>query len=91
MIFSNKLSRKKFILTVFGGLFFYSFIESKKINNRLELTKDFKSKVNSYNSKRLTILKTDLKLAIKDDLSRDKTVWIGKKLYTFAEIFLLLN
>ena len=91
MIFKQKLSRRKFILTVFGGLIFYSFIESQKINNNLELTKDFKDIVYSYNAKRLTLLKTNINFAIKDDLSRNKTIWIGKKLYTFAEIFLLRN
>ncbi len=44
--------------------------------------------INAYNKKRLHTLKNDIEEAINNDLSNNKTVFLEKKLYTYAEIYL---
>ena len=47
--------------------------------------------INAYNKKRLYILKNNIEEAIKKDLSDNRTVFLEKKLYTYAEIYLYSN
>ncbi len=87
MIYKNKLSRRKFIYIAFSAFLFSTFLISKKNQNNFYLTPELSKKVKSYNLKRLDTLKNNLNLAIKNDLEKNKTLWIENKLYTYAEIY----
>ena len=86
----DKLSRRKFISISFGSLIFYILIARNKTKNDILISSDLSEKVLNHNKERKEILEKDINSAIRDDLVNNKTTWIGKKLYTYAELFSLI-
>ena len=86
----DKLSRRKFISISFGSLIFYILIARNKTVTNIVISSDLRQKVLNHNKERKEILEKDINSAIRDDLVNNKTTWIGKKLYTYAELFSLI-
>ena len=86
----DKLSRRKFTSIAFGSLIFYIFIARNKTQNNILISSDLSEKVLVYNNERKETLEKDINSAISDDLANNRTTWIGKKLYTYAELFSLI-
>lgn len=80
-------SRRDFLKILFltSGI-----IVSRNIYKEQILLSFFKNKKNfikEINKKRIFYLKNNLKEEIKNDLNNNRTIWLGKKLYTYAELF----
>ena len=86
----DKLSRRKFISISFGSLIFYMLIARNKTESSIEISADLRERVLIHNNIRKEILRKNINSAIRDDLINNKTTWIGKKLYTYAELFSLI-
>ena len=86
----DRLSRRKFISISFGALIFFTLIGRIKIHNNFVVSSELREKVLIHNNSRKEILAKDINSAISDDIANDKTTWIGKKLYTYAELFSLI-
>ena len=86
----DKLSRRKFTSIAFGSLIFYILIARNKKQNDILISSDLSEKVLVYNNERKETLEKDINSAISDDLANNRTTWIGKKLYTYAELFSLI-
>ena len=82
-----KLSRRKFISISFGSLIFYTFLARNKTKSNLEISPELRGKVLKHHDSRKAFSGKDNIFAIKDDLLNNKTAWIGKKLYTYSELF----
>jgi len=86
----DKLSRRKFISISFGSLIFYTFLACNKIKSNVEISPELRKKVlNHYDSRKAFSEKNSI-FAINNDLLNNKTAWIGKKLYTYSELFSLI-
>ncbi len=83
---NKKIFRREFIIYCFSA-FLLVFIVKEKFNQE-EINIDFEinKKIKKYNSLREIKSKRDFKSAIKSDLINNKTIFVGKKLYTYAEI-----
>ena len=97
MIDLNKITtdRRKFLkLSIIGIL---SFVYSSNLSiqssneNIIHLEEEEIKFINAYNNKRLYSLKNNIEEVIKDDLSKNRTVFLERNLYTYAEIYLLSN
>ena len=86
----DKLSRRKFISISFGSLIFYMVIARNKTESSIVISADLRERVLIHNNIRKEILRKNINSAIRDDLINNKTTWIGKKLYTYAELFSLI-
>ncbi len=98
MKLKSKLSRRRFISYSFLGIvstcLFYSTkkedsFEVKrayKINPDLKIDSTLKEKIDLYNSRRKSSLEKSLQSSILDDLNNERTLWVGKRLFTYAEI-----
>jgi len=86
----DKLSRRKFISISFGSLIFYMLIARNKTESSIVISADLRERVLIHNNIRKEILRKNINSAIRDDLINNKTTWIGKKLYTYAELFSLI-
>ena len=86
----DKLSRRKFISISFGSLIFYMLIARNNTEARIVISSDLRERVLIHNNIRKEILRNNINSAIRDDLINNKTTWIGKKLYTYAELFSLI-
>ena len=86
----DKLSRRKFISISFGSLIFYMLIARNNTEARIVMSSDLRERVLIHNKVREEILRKNINSAIRDDLVNNKTTWIGKKLYTYAELFSLI-
>ena len=86
----DKLSRRKFISISFGSLIFYMLIARNKTESSSVISSDLRERVLIHNNIRKEILRKNINSAIRDDLINNKTTWIGKKLYTYAELFSLI-
>ena len=85
-----KLSRRKFISISFGSLIFYTLLACNKTKDNIQISTELREKVlNHYNSGK-PLLGKDINSAINDDMVNNKTAWIGKKLYTYSELFYLI-
>lgn len=83
---NKKILRRDFII-YFLSAFTLAFVikykfNKEKFNFDYELSKEIKT----YNSLRDIKSKKELEIAIEYDLKNNRTVFVGKKLYTFAEI-----
>ena len=80
------LSRRNFVKYSF--LAFLSFYTKEIFSENIGLVSDknLLKKIKEINGKRKFKLKKNLDQEIKSDLIQNRTIWIGKKLYTFAEI-----
>ena len=86
----DKLSRRKFISISFGSLIFYMLIARNKTETSIEISAGLRERVIIHNKVRKEILRKNINSAIRDDLVNNKTAWIGKNLYTYAELFSLI-
>ena len=87
----NQLSRRKFISISFGSLIFYTLLACSKTKNNIEISPELREKVLNHYDSRKVFLEKDINSAISDDMINNKTTWIGKKLYTYSELFSLLK
>ncbi len=82
--------RRKFIyIFTFGSIGFLSInsiFGSKATRLKSLLTKEQKNIIIKYNSDRKNKLKINIKEEIKKDLQKNRTIWMGRRLYTFAEL-----
>ena len=53
----------------------------------LSIFKNKKQFIKDINSNRIFYLKNNLKQEIRNDLKNNRTIWLGKRLYTYAELF----
>lgn len=80
------ISRRKFITYLIGSMTL-SIVTFSRLRNEVCISnKNLQKRINLYNSKRENLLKNNLKLAIKSDLIENRTIWSGKKIYTYAEL-----
>ena len=86
----DKLSRRKFISISFGALIFYILLACNKIKKNIEISSELRKKIINHYASRKEFLGNDINSAISDDLANNRTTWIGKKLYTYAELFSLI-
>tara|TARA_S200000501_G_C20580357_1_gene636993 strand:- start:48 stop:347 length:300 start_codon:yes stop_codon:yes gene_type:complete len=98
MKFKSKLSRRSFISYSFLGIVttYIAYSTKKKdsfeVKNDIKINQDFKinttlkEEIKVYNSKRKSSLIESLESSILDDLNNEKTLWVGKHLFTYAEI-----
>ena len=86
----DKLSRRKFFSISFGSLIFYTLLACNKTRNNLEISTELREKVSNYYDSKKSFLGKDIDSAISDDMVNNKTTWIGKKLYTYTELFSLI-
>ena len=86
----DKLSRRRFISISLGSLIFYMLIARNKTEASIVISSDLRERVLIHNKVRKEILRKNINSAIRDDLVNNKTTWIGKKLYTYAELFSLI-
>lgn len=84
------MNRRKFIyyLTASSFTFGSIIIFGRNKNNKLILTRDQNLIVNNFNKLRIDRLKNDFLIELKKDLYENRTIWIGKKLYTYAELYI---
>ena len=83
---NKKILRRDFII-YFLSAFIFAFIIKYKLNeNEINFDSELNKKIKTYNSSRDLKSKKDLKKAIEYDLKNNKTVFFGRKLYTYAEI-----
>ena len=83
---NKKILRRDFII-YFLSAFIFAFIIKYKLNeNEINFDSELNKKIKTYNSSRDLKSKKDLKKAIEYDLKNNKTVFLGRKLYTYAEI-----
>ena len=80
------LSRRNFVKYSFLVILSFYTKEIFSENIGLVSDKNLLKKINEINGKRKFKLKKNLDQEIKSDLIQNRTIWIGKKLYTFAEI-----
>ena len=86
MTFNKKIIRRDFII-YFLSAFVLAFIgknqfDQKEINFDSEISK----KIKACNSSREIKSKKDLRSEIESDLKNNRTIFVGKRLYTYAEI-----
>ena len=86
----DKLSRRKFIFISFGSLIFYTLFAFNKTKNSIEISTELREKVLNHYDSRKSFLGKDIDSAISNDMLNNKTTWIGKKLYTYSELFSLI-
>ena len=85
------MQRRKFLFLItcgsVGTLATNSIFGSTK-TKRLKslLTIEQVNMIFKYNNNRKNVLKINLKGEIKKDLIKNRTIWIGKRMYTFAEL-----
>ena len=86
----DKLSRRKFISISFGSLIFCTLLACNKTKNHIEISTELREKVLKHYDSRKSFSGNDILFAMNDDLANNKTAWIGKKLYTYSELFSLI-
>lgn len=84
---SKKILRRDFIIYFFSAFFLVFFVKDNFLKEELNIDSEIKKKIKNYNSLRKINTDKDLRLAIESDYKNNKTIWIGKRLYTFAELF----
>ena len=83
---NKKILRRDFII-YFLSAFTLAFITKYKFNREeFNFDSELSKKIKTYNSFRDIKSKKDLEIAIEYDLKNNRTIFVGKKLYTFAEI-----
>mgnify|MGYP001311796824 CR=1 FL=1 len=86
----DKLSRRKFFSISFGSLIIYTLLACNKTKSNIEISKELREKILNHYDSRKAFLGKDIDSAISDDMINNKTTWIGKKLYTYSELFSLI-
>ena len=70
----------------FIAFYFPIFYKSNHSQTNIPIDNKMKMKIYNFNSLRRENLRNNLHNEIKKDLISNRTVWIGRKLLTFAEI-----
>ena len=89
MDLEKKISRRNFIGIIMLSLIaFYLpiFYKSNHPQKNIPIDNKIKMKIYNFNSLRRENLRNNLPDEIKKDLISNRTLWIGRKLLTFAEI-----
>lgn len=84
---NRNIKRRDFIKVFFlsiGFIISYGIFKGEIIKNEF---KNKKKLVGKRKANRSFNLNNNLKQEIKYDLKKNNTLWIGKKLYTFTELF----
>ena len=84
------MNRRNFLfITISTALLSNNLYEAKgqenNIKNSLNNHPSFND-IKKYNSERRVELKKNLKSEILKDFKEDRTIWLGKKIFTFAEL-----
>lgn len=83
---NKKLLRRDFIIYLFSA-FLLAFIAKDNFKKEgYSIDSKIIKKIKTHNSLREIKSKEDLRSAIESDLINNKTIFLGKKLYTYAEI-----
>ena len=80
------ISRRKFIFYFFSTLMLMNLIGESSSIELWDIDKKLIKEIKNYNIQRKDQLDIDYLNCIQDDLNENKTLWIGKRLYTYAEI-----
>ncbi len=97
MINFNKITTDRRNFLKFSAVAILSFAVTSKLSIQssekklIDLEEEEIKFIDAYNKKRLSSLKNNIEKEIKNDLSNNKTVFLEKNLYTYSEIYLLLN
>ena len=83
---SKNLTRRDFIFYIFSTFIVVIFLDDYFKKESINISNYLKSEIELYNSNRDELLKKNISLAIKNDLENNRTIWIGKRLFTYAEI-----
>lgn len=83
---NKKILRRDFIIYFFFAFMMAFIIKDNFIKEALNIDSEINKKIKNYNSLRIINTEKDLRLAIESDHKNNKTIWVGKKLYTFAEV-----
>tara|TARA_B100000886_G_C20417842_1_gene490054 strand:- start:542 stop:820 length:279 start_codon:yes stop_codon:yes gene_type:complete len=87
--FINRRNFIKYSILASASILIINSVDNKKSSKRLYKKLSLKNqlKIESYNSKRKDKLKNDLSREIYEDHYNEATIWIGKNLYTYAELY----
>ena len=86
MKIKQKLSRREFIFYLLTFSIFTLIVSKNEDKEEFYIDEYTNKKIKKYNSMRTISSKKELEFAIESDHKNNKTIWVGKKLYTFAEI-----
>ena len=81
------LSRRRFLYIVFGSIFLVIFSKNYNQGKLLIYDKELKKNIIKFNSSRSEKLKKIFNDEKNKDLINGRTIWIDKKLYTYAELY----
>ena len=85
------MNRRKFISYLTKSAFVFAtstfLFNFKNKPSSLNVNDREKSIIEKYNNLRMNNLKINFYSEVKKDLLNNKTLWIDKKLYTYAEVF----
>ena len=83
---NKKILRRDFIFYFLSAFILAFLIKYKFKEDEINFDYELNKKIKNYNSSRDIKSKKELKKAIEYDLKNNKTIFVGKNLYTFAEI-----
>ena len=83
---NKKILRRDFIFYFLSAFTFAFIVKNKFYEEEFNFDSELSKKIKTYNSLRDIKSKKNLEKAIEYDLKNNKTIFVGKKLYTFAEI-----
>ena len=86
MKFKKKIFRREFIFYIFSAFIMAFLVKGQYKKEEIFIDSDINKNIKNYNSLREIKSSKDYRTAIKTDLKNNKTIFIGKKLYTYAEI-----
>ena len=86
MKLTRKLNRREFIAYFFSAFILVFLVKYNFRNEPLDIDNELYKKIKKYNLARTIKSEEDYKSSIQKDLEQNKTIWIGKKLYTYAEL-----
>ena len=85
MKLTRKLNRRVYCL-LFSAFILVFLVKYNFRNEPLDIDNELYKKIKKYNLGRTIKSEEDYKLSIQKDHEQNKTIWIGKKLYTYAEL-----
>lgn len=86
MKYSKTILRREFIIYLFSVFIFFFIAKDQLKKEEIDIDSEIIKKIKTYNDLREIKSKKDLRYAIKSDLKNNKTIFVVKKLYTYAEI-----
>ena len=86
MKLNQNLNRRQFIAYFFSAFILAFLIKDNLQKKPLNIDEGLHEKIKKFNSTRKISSQADYKLAIQNDHEQNRTIWIGKKLYTYAEL-----